>query len=127
MPADLPSSGSRGAEDDQRDPRHLTYQTAFVDDGGKLVVRDDIYGRDSRVLASLKGAERRVADIPMERPRNTSAVPVRMPPGSVAGAGGGGRGFSGPSFFDQLFGGFTPAPPPAPPRSRSASRQRIVE
>ena len=25
---------------------HLTYQTAFVDDGGKLVLRDDIYGFD---------------------------------------------------------------------------------
>ncbi|HEY6834137.1 MAG TPA: L,D-transpeptidase family protein, partial [Pseudolabrys sp.] len=28
---------------------HLTYQTAFVDDQGKLVLRDDIYGFDSRI------------------------------------------------------------------------------
>ena len=29
-------------------PVHLTYQTAFVDDAGKLQIRDDIYGRDAR-------------------------------------------------------------------------------
>ena len=28
-------------------PVHLTYQTAYVDDAGKLVIRDDIYGRDA--------------------------------------------------------------------------------
>ena len=102
-------------------PVHLTYQTAYVDDAGKLVIREDIYGSDSRVMASLKGAERRVADVPMDRPRNTSAVPVRMPPGSVPG----GMPARGPSFFDQLFGGFSSAPAAAPPpaRSRSAARQ----
>jgi len=42
---------------------HLTYQTAFVEDGGKLRVRDDIYGFDSRIVAILNSDERRVADI----------------------------------------------------------------
>src|SRR5439155_5628072 len=31
-------------------PVHITYQTASVDESGRLVVREDIYGRDSQVL-----------------------------------------------------------------------------
>ena len=42
-------------------PVHLTYQSAYVDDAGKLVIREDVYGRDARVIAALKGSERRVA------------------------------------------------------------------
>ncbi len=41
---------------------HLTYQTAFVD-GGRLVLRDDIYGFDARINAILRSAERRIADV----------------------------------------------------------------
>jgi len=48
-------------------PVHLTYQTAFVDDAGHLAIREDVYGRDSRLLAALKGEDRRVADVPVER------------------------------------------------------------
>ena len=39
-------------------PVHLTYQTAYVDDAGSLVVREDIYSHDGRVLAALKGNDR---------------------------------------------------------------------
>ena len=47
-------------------PVHLTYQTAFVDQNGKLQFREDIYGRDARMIAILKNArERRVAYIPI--------------------------------------------------------------
>jgi hypothetical protein len=82
---------------------HLTYQTAFVDSDGKLQFRDDVYGRDARMIEILKGSERRVADIPVERPPNTSAKPVKMPAGMYAG---GNRGFGGGgNFFDFLFGG----------------------
>ncbi len=42
---------------------HLTYQTAYVDESGKLRVRDDIYGFDSRIRAILNSDERRVADV----------------------------------------------------------------
>ena len=49
---------------------HLTYQTAFVDADGKLQFRDDVYGRDARMIEIMKGSERRVADIPVERPPN---------------------------------------------------------
>jgi L,D-transpeptidase YcbB len=61
---------------------HLTYQTAFVDETGKLQIREDVYGRDQRVLAALKGDERRVADVAIERPRNPSGASreaLRMP------------------------------------------------
>ncbi len=79
---------------------HLTYQTAFVDDKGELQFRKDVYGRDARMIAILKGSERRVADLAVERAPNTSSRPVRMPVGMF-----GGSGPSGPSFFDALFGG----------------------
>ena len=91
-------------------PVHLTYQTAFVDDG-KLVIRDDVYGRDARMLPLLKGSERKIADIAIDRPRGSSSAPVRMPPGTFGGSGGGGGG----SFFERLFG----APEPRAPRPRA--------
>jgi L,D-transpeptidase YcbB len=42
-----------GGEEKQIDfqnqiPVHITYQTAFVDDHGKLQFRDDIYGLDAK-------------------------------------------------------------------------------
>jgi L,D-transpeptidase YcbB len=43
---------------------HLTYQTAFVDDAGKLQLRDDIYGMDARIRAILHSDERKIADMP---------------------------------------------------------------
>jgi hypothetical protein len=80
---------------------HLTYQTAFVDADGKLQLRKDIYGRDAKMIAILKGSEHKVADIAIDRPPNTSSKPVRMPVGTY-----GGRGYdSGPNFFDWLFSG----------------------
>jgi murein L,D-transpeptidase YcbB/YkuD len=76
-------------------PVHLTYQTAYVDDAGKLVIREDIYGRDARVLAELRGSERRYADIAIERQSTTRHQAVRLQPRA-----------SGPfSFFGSLFGG----------------------
>jgi L,D-transpeptidase YcbB len=90
-------------------PVHITYQTAFVDDAGKLQIRDDIYGRDSRVVAALKGEERRFADTAMDRPKPSYSRPaVRLPYGS----GQQESYASGPSFFDMLFG---PPPRPAAP------------
>jgi hypothetical protein len=100
-------------------PVHITYQTAFVDGAGKLQIRDDIYGRDNRVLAALKD-ERRVADIPVERSQPSySRPPARLPAG-VAYEGGYTRQ---PSFFEMLFGGGGgPPAPPAPVRRRTSSR-----
>ena len=95
---------------------HLTYQTAFVDGDGKLQFRDDLYGRDARMIEIMKGSERRVADIPVEHAPNTSSKPVKMPAGMYAG--GGGSSFGGASnFFGFLFGG-GPSQPPTPYRPR---------
>jgi L,D-transpeptidase YcbB len=74
-------------------PVHLTYQTAYVDDAGKLVIREDIYGRDARVLAQLRGEERRYADIAIEHHQTTRHAPVRMQ-----------RPNNTFSFFGSLFG-----------------------
>jgi murein L,D-transpeptidase YcbB/YkuD len=70
----------------QHIPVHITYQTAYVDDAGKLVMLDDVYGRDARMLAILKGDERRVAEIPVERRETTMTKPIRDPnPGAFGG------------------------------------------
>jgi len=58
---------------------HITYQTTFVDESGKLELRDDVYGRDARTLAVLRGEDRRMADIPVERRETTRHQAVRMP------------------------------------------------
>jgi murein L,D-transpeptidase YcbB/YkuD len=42
---------------------HLTYQTVFVDDAGKLHVDEDLYGFDARISSILHSDERRVADV----------------------------------------------------------------
>jgi L,D-transpeptidase YcbB len=101
-------------------PVHLTYQTAFVDDAGKLEFRDDIYGRDKEVLTLLDGPERRVADIPVEHRIDTERRQVLAVPDSPS-LWGGGRGYPGQAggggegFFARLFGGFS-QPQPVPPR-----------
>jgi murein L,D-transpeptidase YcbB/YkuD len=91
---------------------HLTYQTAFVDEDGKLQFRDDVYGRDARMIAILKGSDRKVADIAIERPPNQSSKPVRAPIGMY----GGSSYSSGPNFFELLFGGGRQYEQPVRPR-----------
>ena len=53
---------------------HLTYQTAFVEDG-KLTLRDDIYGFDARIHAIMHSDERRIADVaPPQDPKREPAT-----------------------------------------------------
>jgi len=97
-------------------PVHLTYQTAFVDEEGKLEFRDDVYGRDKALLAIMKSDERKVADIPIERRDN----PIRreqlaMPEQSFGRFGPG-------NFFSRVFGGSAFLQPPPPPSRHSAQR-----
>jgi murein L,D-transpeptidase YcbB/YkuD len=97
-------------------PVHLTYQTAFVDEAGKLQLRDDVYGRDAKMFAILKSNERKVADIAVERAKDTSSKPVRLPAGMYGGGGGYSYG-GGNNFFDWIFGGPQGGPRPYPPRN----------
>jgi murein L,D-transpeptidase YcbB/YkuD len=54
---------------------HLTYQTAYVDDAGKLVTRDDIYGFDARIKTIMHTDERRIADVaPPQDPKRELAT-----------------------------------------------------
>ena len=89
---------------------HLTYQTAFVDDAGKLQTRHDVYNIDSRTLAAIK-SERGTVEPLEERKRDevASTSPRRAGPQPQQ-----------PrvlSFFEALFGGGGQAPArPVPPR-----------
>jgi hypothetical protein len=47
-------------------PVHLVYMTAYVDDQGKLITRDDIYGFDKKTTAILKGDPRVLAEVEAE-------------------------------------------------------------
>jgi murein L,D-transpeptidase YcbB/YkuD len=83
-------------------PVHITYQTAYVDDAGKLVIRDDIYGRDAKYFALMKGDDRRMVDVGVESRDGggtTATRAVRLPANSYASNGGGG------GLFGWLFGG----------------------
>ena len=64
----------------QSQPRvHLTYQTAYVDDGGKLVIRDDIYGFDQRIHAILTSDERKIAETapPQDKAREAASTTAK--------------------------------------------------
>jgi murein L,D-transpeptidase YcbB/YkuD len=89
-------------------PVHLTYQTAYVDDDGQLVIRSDVYGLDSRVLALIR-TERGMIDVATkEHDRDAATASARraIKPPPPAGPGG---------FFQALFGGGPPPPVGRPP------------
>jgi L,D-transpeptidase YcbB len=83
-------------------PVHVTYQTAFTDESGKLELREDVYGRDARTLAVLRGEERRIADLPLERREAPRRQVVRMPR-TYPFPGGSPFRDTGLSFFERLF------------------------
>jgi murein L,D-transpeptidase YcbB/YkuD len=98
-------------------PVHITYQTAFVDEHGKLQIREDVYGRDQRLLVALKSEDKRVAEIPVEHAQpNYSRPSVRLPNGV-------GDYQTGQSFFDRLFGNpIRPEPATARQQPRRQTR-----
>jgi L,D-transpeptidase YcbB len=100
-------------------PVHITYQTAYVDDAGKLVIREDVYGRDARYYALMKGDERKIADMGIEGRGDgggTAVRPARLLNNSYASNNGGGG-----SLFGWLFGGGSAA---ATPQRAPARRTR---
>ncbi len=106
-------------------PVHITYQTAYVNDDGKLVLRDDIYGRDAKYFAVMKNSEeRKVADIATEvREGGTVTRPPKMPDNIAGGYGGyGDRG--GGSLFGWLFGGGQSNDPPRAQMQRPRTYSR---
>jgi murein L,D-transpeptidase YcbB/YkuD len=96
-------------------PVHLTYQTALVDDQGKLEFREDIYGRDQALLAILNGAERKVADVPIQHKDNVTRRQLLALPDNPWG-GWGGRGYAAGNFFTRWFGGPSIRMAPVPRR-----------
>jgi murein L,D-transpeptidase YcbB/YkuD len=100
-------------------PVHITYQTAFVDDAGHLQIREDLYGRDARLLAALK-EDRRQAEIPVARAQPSYNRPsVRLPNGVGNDSYSGGQ-----SFFDRLFG--NPVRQEPQPQKQRRAQQRTV-
>ena len=80
---------------------HLTYQTAFVDDAGKLQIRRDVYGLDGRTLAAIR-TERGVIEQPSERRQEQE-----MAAGSGRRSARNSRGFFAPLFGGSSYGGST--------------------
>ncbi len=80
-------TGERDIQLQYQIPVHLTYQTAYVDGNGHLVIREDIYGRDAKLISLLKSDERRVADQPTDSARREA---------SAASSAGAGSGYAAP-------------------------------
>jgi murein L,D-transpeptidase YcbB/YkuD len=116
-------------------PVNITYQTAFVDEAGKLQIRKDVYGRDATMLALLKNSRSKDLENVVAHSQPSYAHPTgNLPAGvnfasdnSYYGSGGsyygsGGPSYSGPSFFERLFGAPTP---PAPIPGRRQQQRRL--
>jgi murein L,D-transpeptidase YcbB/YkuD len=107
-------------------PVNITYQTAFVDDAGKLQLRKDVYGRDATMLALLKNTRNRDLENVVAHSQPSYSRPTGNLPTGVSFASdnsGFSSGFSsGPSFFERLFG---PPTPPAPILGRRPPPRRV--
>jgi hypothetical protein len=97
---------------------HITYQSAFVDEAGKLQTRRDIYGTDSRTMAAIKSERAIIENAPAPERKQEPEVASS----SSSSSGRPRTAASAPqtpsSFFAAIFG--RPMPPPGrvvrPPR-----------
>jgi hypothetical protein len=106
-------------------PVNMTYQTAFVDDAGKLELRKDIYGRDATMISMLKAPHNRDMEsvVAHSQPSYGGGSRPTLPLGvSFASS----NTSSGPSFFERLFGPPTPPAPVGRPGRSTQSAQRRV-
>jgi hypothetical protein len=55
----------------------LTYQSAFVDDAGKLQTRRDLYNLDSRTLNAIKNARASAVAAPDSKSERAPAAPAQ--------------------------------------------------
>lgn len=102
-------------------PVNITYQTAFVDDAGKLQIRRDVYGRDATMLAMLKNSRNKDLEnvVAHSQPSYGGGSRPNLPAGVSFASDN-----SGPSFFERLFGG--PSVAPAPPGRRPVPPRRVI-
>ena len=110
-------------------PVNITYQTAFVDEAGKLQIRKDIYGRDAAMLALLHNSRNKDLENVVAHSQSSYSHPGGRPPGGVNFASdntyyGYGQPYSGPSFFGRLFG--APVPPAPISGRRLYPQQRRI-
>ena len=99
-------------------PVNITYQTAFVDDAGKLEFRKDIYGRDATMIKLLKEGGRRNLETVVAHSQPNYVRPtgnINIPGDNYADRS------SGQNFFQMLFGGGGRAEAEPEPRSRRRS------
>ncbi len=105
-------------------PVNITYQTAFVDEAGKLQIRKDVYSRDATMLALLKNSRSKDLENVVAHSQPSYAHPTGNLPTGVNFASDNsyysGSYSSGPSFFERLFG---PPTPPAPIPGRRQQRR----
>ena len=99
-------------------PVHITYQTAFVDDSGKLEIRKDVYGRDGTLKELLKGGNHLMAEILVEHSQQAYSTRPKLPITQASS--------NGPGLFGWLFSAPEPPPQPTAPirRSRRSSGPR---
>jgi murein L,D-transpeptidase YcbB/YkuD len=100
-------------------PVNITYQTAFVDEAGKLQIRRDIYGRDATMIGLLKNSRNKDLETLVSHAQPNYARPKDTLPAGVNFAS---DNTSGPSFFERLFGGPSTVTPPAPVGRRPQQR-----
>ncbi|WP_146691356.1 L,D-transpeptidase family protein [Bradyrhizobium canariense] len=103
-------------------PVNITYQTAFVDDAGKLQFRKDVYGRDGLMLSMLRNSKNKDMETIVAHSQPSYSHPVGNIPSGTSFASDNSPYSSGPSFFERLFGGPTPAPAPPRPQRRIFTR-----
>ena len=62
-------------------PVNITYQTAFVDDAGKLQFRKDVYGRDATMMAMLRSSQGKDLENVVAHSQPSYARPAGRPAG----------------------------------------------
>jgi murein L,D-transpeptidase YcbB/YkuD len=96
-------------------PVNITYQTAFVDDAGKLQFRKDVYGRDAAMISILKNSRGKdLENVVAHAQPNYSRPKGPLPNAVNVSDNSFSSGSSGPNFFERLFGGGGQPTPPAP-------------
>jgi murein L,D-transpeptidase YcbB/YkuD len=99
-------------------PVNITYQTAFVDDSGKLEFRKDVYGRDAQMIALLKNSGNKDLETVVAHSQPNYVRPT----GHIPKTGEQTYASNGQGFFERLFGFGQPQqqqpPQPIPVQAR---------